>query len=341
MRAAMAVEMVAAAVVVTSVLPEKACPREGWDMQRFSGKKHDKAKELGSFRDSTRSGKTLAFAPCRVRGKAVMQTQQAHRELSRAEVVDQLRALGVAAGGVLLVHTSFRAVRPVAGGPLGLIAALREALGTGGTLVMPSMTGDDEAPFDPLITPAASDLGVVADTFRCRPDVVRSDHPFAFAAAGPCAAHITADPLPVPPHLPASPVGRVHDLGGQVLLLGVGHDANTTLHLAELVASVPYRVPRHCTVLRDGCPVRIDYGENDHCCARFALADDWLRAEGLLAEGPVGHAHARLMRSRDIVRAAVAALARDPLVFLHHADVGCLECDAARSSITADGQGPG
>jgi aminoglycoside 3-N-acetyltransferase-4 len=126
----------------------------------------------------------------------------------------------------------------------------------------------------------------------------------------------------------------VHQLDGQVLLLGVGHDADTTLHLAELLAGVPYRVPRHCTVLRDGALIRIDYGENDHCCERFALADDWLRGAGLQREGQVGHAHARLARAKDIVAAALARLRKDPLLFLHPPDRGCAECDAARRSIT-------
>ncbi|MGI5862765.1 MAG: AAC(3) family N-acetyltransferase [Myxococcales bacterium] len=210
---------------------------------------------------------------------------------------------------MLLVHTSFRAVRPVEGGPLGLIDALHAALGPDGTLVMPAWTGSDDEPFDPAQTPAAADLGVVAETFRRQPGVLRSDHPFAFAAAGPLAALITSDPLPLPPHVPASPVGRVYELDGQVLLLGVGHDADTTLHLAELFGGVPYRVPKHITVLRDGRPVRIDYGENDHCGARFALLDEWLRERGLQAEGKVGHAHARLARSRDIVRVALEHLA--------------------------------
>lgn len=255
------------------------------------------------------------------------------RTVSQRELTRQVRALGVSEGGVLLVHCSFRAVGPVEGGPRGLIAALRRALGTAGTLVMPSWTGDDDTPFDPETTPAAADLGVVAETFRLMPGVERSRHLFALAAEGAEAARILADPLPLPPHRPESPVGRVHDLDGQVLLLGVGHDADTTLHLAELLAGVPYRVPKHCTVLRDGKPLRIDYRENDHCCARFALADDWLRAAGLQREGPVGHAEARLARSRDIVAVARAQLARDPLVFLHPPAAGCDECDAARRSI--------
>ena len=258
-------------------------------------------------------------------------------EMSRAEVADQLRELGVGEGGVLLAHTSFRAVRPVEGGPVGLIEALRDALGPDGTLVMPSWSGDDDDPFDPLTTPAPPSLGVVADTFWRLPGVLRSNHFHAFAAAGPAAARITSGPLPLPPHIPESPVGRVHDLDGQVLLLGVGHDADTTLHLAELLAGVPYRVPSYCTVLQDGRPVRIDYGENDHCCERFGFADEWLRARGLQAERRVEHAQARLARARDIVEVTLERLERDPLLFLHPPSAGCEECDRARKSVKREG----
>src|SRR5690606_29153092 len=116
---------------------------------------------------------------------------------------------------------------------------------------------------------------------------------------------------------------------------GVGHDANSTLHLAETLAGVPYGVAKHCTVVRGGRAMRIDYRENDHCCARFALANEWLRERGLQREGRVGHAMARLIHSRDIVAVALARLADDPLIFLHEAGTGCAECDAARRSIIA------
>jgi len=111
-----------------------------------------------------------------------------------------------------------------------------------------------------------------------------------------------------------------------VLLMGCSHGENTTLHLAEILAGVPYRVPRHCTVIENGQATRIDYGENDHCCRRFALADAWLRLRGLQSEGHVGHAHARLARSRDIVAVAREHLASDPLVFLCAPDTDCTEC---------------
>lgn len=251
----------------------------------------------------------------------------------RAMLIEQLRTLGVAPGQVLLVHASFRALRPVEGGPRGVLEALLEALGPRGTLVMPSWTGRDDVSFDPWTTPAATDLGVLADTFWRMPGVRRSTHPFAFAARGPRAEDVVVGPLPLPPHAPGSPVDRVHALDGRVLLLGVGHDGNTTLHLAELMAGVPYRVTNAITVLQEGVPVRIEYGENDHCCRRFELADGWLRSAGLQKEGTVGHAHARLLRSQDVVRLAIEELAREPLLFLHSRDEACAECDEARDSV--------
>jgi aminoglycoside N3'-acetyltransferase len=257
----------------------------------------------------------------------------ASKGLSSAHLVEQFRRLGVAPGTVLVVHMSYRAVRPVGGGPAAVIQALRDAVGDEGTIVMPSWGDSDETPFDPARTPVAADLGVTAESFRRLPGVHRSAHPFAFAASGPAAGAVTADPLPLPPHRPESPIGRVHELDGQILLLGVGHDANTTVHLAEVLARVPYGVPKHCTVLQSGRPVRVSYRENDHCCRRFALVDGWLRERGLQQEARVGNAHARLMRSRDVVAVAREQLARDPLLFLHSPAAGCAECDAARESV--------
>jgi aminoglycoside 3-N-acetyltransferase len=254
----------------------------------------------------------------------------------QSDVTRQLLALGVEPGGVLVVHAAFSKVGPVEGGPQGLIEAVRAALGPAGTLVMPSMSDDDDHPFDPKATPCRG-MGIVADTFWRMPGVLRSDSPHAFAVIGPRAAGITA-PHPVDiPHGLDSPVGRVYELDGQVLLLGVGHDADTTVHLAENRAGVRYRLPHHATVLRDGQPVRCDYGEVDHCCENFSLLDGWLEAEGRQRRGVVGHAEARLARSRDVVEAALPRLRENETVFLHPPGV-CGECDEARASLPRDPQ---
>lgn len=252
-----------------------------------------------------------------------------------SDLAKQLEDLGVRKGGVLLVHTSFRKVRPIEDGPLGLIGALRRALGPDGTLVMPTMT-DGESVFDPKATPT-TDMGIVAETFWRKEGVLRSTHPGgSFAAEGPHARAICAPQPLSPPHGPDSPVGRVHDLGGQVLLLGVGHSEDTTLHLAEAIAGVPYSVS-HPTVVgldADGGMTTVDIAETDHCCRNFALADEWLRAIGAQREGKVGYADARLADSEAIVDEAVKRLQRDPLAFLCAPTAGCEECDLARASVT-------
>jgi aminoglycoside N3'-acetyltransferase len=253
------------------------------------------------------------------------------RTISRAELTGQLLALGVTPGGVLLVHTAFSKVGPVEDGPDGLIAALRDAIGPAGTLVMPSMSDDDDYPFETRRTPCLG-MGVVAARFWKLPGVLRSDSPHSFAATGPRAAAITA-PHPVDvPHGLDSPVGRVYELDGQVLLLGVGHDGNTTVHLAETMARVRYGLPKYAMVMKDGRPTRCEYREIDHCCENFALMDEWLDARGQQRRGTVGHGEARLARSREMVETAMRHLADNETVFLHPPGVDA-ECDEARASI--------
>ena len=218
-------------------------------------------------------------------------------------LVAQLRALGVQPGGTVLVHT---ALSRVGCDPRSLIEALLTAIGPQGTLVMPSMADDDDVPFDRTSMPCRA-VGVVADTFWRMSGVLRSDNPHAFAAQGPLAARITA-PHPV-------------DV----------HDCNTTVHVAEALAGVRYRQPKHATILEAGKPRRYEYGETDHCCERFAFLDAWLGEKQTL--GKIGGAQARLARSRDIVEAALARLREEETVFLHAAGT-CAECDSARAGIT-------
>jgi len=175
-------------------------------------------------------------------------------------------------------------------------------------------------------------MGVAADTFWRMPSVQRSDSPHVFAAVGPEAARISADhPLDVP-HGLNSPVGRVYDLDGQVLLLGVGHDANTTIHLAEALAGVRYRRRKSATIIEAGKPTRYCYGEIDHCCDNFNLVDQWLDADGRQRHGRVGHGQGRLSSSRDVVATVGARLRTNETVFLHELGVDT-QCDEARASI--------
>lgn len=251
--------------------------------------------------------------------------------ITKDVLVKQLQEIGVETGGVLLVHTSFSKVKPVEGGPIGLISALCSVHGTKGTLVMPSMSYDDDRVFDKTRSHCVQ-LGVTADAFWRLPGVLRSDNNHAFAAVGPLAQEITS-PHPIDiPHGFDSPVGRVYQLGGQVLLLGVGHDSNTTVHLCENLAGVRYRRDKYITIFENGIPKRFEYREIDHCCQNFSFVDEWLDKRGLQKRGRVGNADARLIRSRDIVEVVVKQLKENEMIFLHPQGVD-EECDEARSSL--------
>jgi aminoglycoside 3-N-acetyltransferase len=247
------------------------------------------------------------------------------------EISEQLLRLGVERGGVLLVHSSFRAVRPVENGPLGLVAALCNAVGDAGTLVMPTMT-DGETPFDPRTTPTHA-MGIVPELFFRQPGVLRSTHPGAsFAARGPDAERICAPQPLSPPHGMDSPAGRVVELDGHVLLLGVTFSECTVLHVAESVAGVAYSVSHPCIVDVGGRYEKTLIAETDHCCRGFSVMRSVLAARGLLREGKIGNADAMLCRARDVLGLAVERLREAPLGFLCPPDERCDDCDEARRS---------
>src|SRR5205085_4877227 len=104
---------------------------------------------------------------------------------TRERMSQDLRRLGVRAGGILLVHSSLRSLGFVPGGALTVIRALRDALGPEGTLVLPTHTWEwmsaGSRHFDARTTPSC--VGVITETFRGLPGVVRSLHPTHSVAA--------------------------------------------------------------------------------------------------------------------------------------------------------------
>ena len=250
-------------------------------------------------------------------------------------LIADLRGLGVGAGMTLLVHTSLKAIAPwVIGGPQAVILALEEVLGRDGTLVMPTMSGDlseprdwqhppvpsswwetirrEMPPYMPDLT-ATREMGIVAEAFRKQDGVRRSDHPqTSFAAWGKHAAFVTAGHTLTSPLGERSPLARVNDLGGHVLLLGVGHGNNSSLHLAEVRAE--YADKR---LLRTGAPILVDGVRqwvefehvNDDDSDFVQIGADFGRDTGLERVGQVGQATARLMSQRALVDYAILWMA--------------------------------
>lgn len=246
-----------------------------------------------------------------------------------AGIARDLRRLGVENGMLLNVHSALSRLGWVVGGAQGVIEALLDVVGDSGTLMMPSHSGQLSEPanwrqppapeawwetirsempaYHPARTPTRL-MGAIAETFRAWPGVQRSLHPqSSHTALGPRAAEIVAEHPLEAPFGDASPMGKLYDLNGHVLLLGVGHGNNTVLHLAEHRADFPGKRSH-----REGAPIRID-GERRWQTFHplqirtddFAVLGEAFAATGGEIRGAVGAADAILMRARDVVDFAV------------------------------------
>ena len=172
------------------------------------------------------------------------------------DLVEGFREVGLKPGDVVLAHSAMRTFGPIDGGADAVIDALLEVIGPRGTLVVPTFTFAHEAEDDPIIDPASdrSEMGIITETARKRPDALRSTaFRHSFAAIGRRATVITN----IDPALTVfdfrSSFGVMLSLNTHVLLLGVTYASSTSHHFAEMVCEVPNRhtIPLTVKVRRD------------------------------------------------------------------------------------------
>lgn len=204
--------------------------------------------------------------------------------LTRSRLAEELRALGVREGGVLMVHARMSALGWVVGAAETVVHALLDVLGTGGTLMAyvsweEHVYHEEDRPaehrdayraeppvFDLRISESSRDHGRVPERIRTWPGAQRSFHPEASVVAiGARAAWLTADHPQDEGYGAASPFARLCEAGGQVLLLGAPLETLTILHHAEGIADVPDKrlVTFRVLVSEDGTVSEREYTDID------------------------------------------------------------------------------
>lgn len=230
--------------------------------------------------------------------------------------------IGLGPGDCVVVHSSLRAVGLAAD---DLIDQLLDAVGPQGIIVMPAFTYDNET----FALDAPSRTGALTEVFRRRQEAVRSLHPtYSVAAIGEGAAGLLEGHERAGATALDSPLDRLAASGGFVLLLGVGHTANTTAHVGEFHADAPYL----------GIPFDPDWPTHGFdrfpgCSRAFGLLERPLRERGAIRDGKVGGALAQLVSGAAVIEATVELLRGDPGALLC-TDPGCYRCSRARKRLS-------
>jgi aminoglycoside 3-N-acetyltransferase len=255
--------------------------------------------------------------------------QRTARPATVASLVGDLRSIGLTDGMTVMVHSSLSALGFVVGGAQSVVEALTKTVGPRGTVMMPTHSGGLSDPsswsnppvpehwwevlraempaFDPHLTPTRM-MGAVVDCFRHLDGTKRSAHPTVSASArGPNAAFLVEGHELSHGLGESSPQARLYDLDGSILLLGVTHANNTSLHLAEYRSAALDADEVTCSspIEVNGERQWVSYLNLDDDDSDFErLGDDFARADGEVV-GSVGAGTGRLMSFRQVVDYAV------------------------------------
>lgn len=263
---------------------------------------------------------------CWVKGESLSTSRS--KSLSREELVTGWRRLGVLPAMTLMVHSSLSSLGHVDGGAAAVVESLLEAVGTSGTVVVPTFTRqvadpcpgwrgipDDEVRAKRDAVPLfdsemISSMGAIPEAVRTLPAARRSPHPQAsVAAVGAHATEITAAQDLGFALGDRSPFGRMYDLNARILLIGVGHNRNTFLHHVESLTPRPRLKVRRFPTEVEGERVwveTLDVG-NDNDTYFPLLGHEYEQHAGI-SPVLVGAARCRLVPARELVDYAVPRL---------------------------------
>ncbi len=262
--------------------------------------------------------------------------------VTRSDLCEGLRACGIEAGDVLIVHASMKSLGYVEGGPAAVIAAMQDVLTPRGTLLMPTFAvPQPDGMFYVNSTPSRT--GLLTETLRITPDVVRSWHPTHSVTAWGANArewsvgHHLIGGLGV-----GSPFHRAAEAGAKVLMIGCDMCTCSLVHVAESIVRVPYLgnvyyngSDRILTVVTPaGKHLTVRQIDPPTCSSGFSLVQREMEAAGQIRQVKLGAAPCLLFSGREALETAVRILRKDPAALLCHR-TQCTVCPRARAYIAS------
>ena len=245
-------------------------------------------------------------------------------EKTQIQIANDLKALGLRKGDVLLVHASLRSLGKVPGGAETVVRGLLQALGEDGTLLMPALSYAhvhvDKPVFDVLNT--SSCVGALPEYFRTRPGTIRSVHPtHSVSGVGAKAESLLKehylDTTPCGEH---SPFRRLREVKGQILFLGCGLRPNTSMHAVEELVNPPYLLGDpvdYRIILASGKEIKMQVKRHNFGSwgQRYDRLGPLLDGNGL-KKGKVLKATVDLVDCEQMWERALAALKKEPFFFV-------------------------
>ncbi|MDN6729882.1 MAG: AAC(3) family N-acetyltransferase [Alkalibacterium sp.] len=243
---------------------------------------------------------------------------------TKTSLVDDLKELNIKKQGTLLVHSSYKSIGDVKGGPATVLDSLSSYMKEG-LLVLPTHTWDyinkDNAVFNVLESP--SNVGILTEKFRKRKGIYRSEHPtHSVAALGQDAKGFTENEYRhETPCARASVWGKLLDRKAQILLIGVDLTKNTFMHGIEEWVNTPGRITDTYTdlysILYSGEKVHVP--SRRHCGSssseHYWKVEDLLLEEGAMRKGTFGDASVRILDAEKTALLLSELLVINPALF--------------------------
>ena len=246
---------------------------------------------------------------------------------SRRDIAEDVRRLGVRRGQGLIVHSSYKSIGGVDGGPAAVIEALMDVVLPEGALLLPNLniphefTAENPPRFD-LKRDSVRKLGIIPELFKFGYAEHFSIHPtHSLMGVGEKAPAITeGHERAGVPCGPGTPWEKNARSGGKVLFIGVGYGSNTTCHSVEEAIPDSYRLSRDVirgVVVLDGeeriVPSRLHVWGIRADFERFVPE---LEERGISRRGPVGRAPSICLDAGGFLDLALEKLRRDGGYFL-------------------------